>query len=1378
MVKFPTYSLLIVFLVFLMPSLSGQPENSYPFKNFSNREGFDQNTVWSIEQDKNGIYWLGTANGLIKYDGYSFYDVSWDLEYQADIYGERIGDILNDEQGLLWILSSNGLSIFNPAIERFFKISSDSIPQLSGVMEEENGTVLVFGRGFISSVTAGIMGDSITADWSHNLVPQEHSELRINDVLKVNEELYLLATSQGVYKMMISGDPAGPLFKSDALIADQRVSCLLRQDDLIWVGTSGGLHKTVIDGGKLRYLNSYSHSTSDPLTIGSNDIRTLLTGEDNNLWIGTWGGGLSLFESQDEVFYNFFFDPRNKDGISSSLINCIYRDQFNVLWIGTSQGGMSKLDLSRKPFTNFEHNPYENSSIPGNLINCILEDSEGYLWISTYQNPLSRSIKPVNDKSINNMSFKRYESWFNSFHGKNILSIYEDKHGYIWLGYENAVVLFDRKNESFTEISFEVHGVPIPAGQVNYNFIGSINKDKIIIAGNRILVIDNPWRHIRPYTRISIPVFATSTLLGSPVITAGIEGPEKIWIALRNQGLSQYSLVGDSLVLHDRLMSSREVNNSISSNSIFSIHKDRHERLWIGTFGGGLNRMNDDPTAGVSFDRLRDTLDLRDNVIYGIIEQNDSTLWLSTDLGICKLNSRNLQTLRFNIADGVASNNFRKNAYYKGHSGFYYFGGLYGLTVFKPDQINPNLIAPEILLSELEINNENVKPGEQINKKFTLAKPVSDISRLILTRSNQTLAFEVIVMHTATPEKNSFSYMLEGFDEKWIDVDQGSYKLSYNNLPSGKYNLRIRAFNGDGIISENETSLEIIMLSPWYAQIWSILLFIFVGLSIFFGIARYIIKIKDLQNSLHYEKIDKERIIEVNKAKLRFFTNISHEFKTPLALISIPLQKLHELITDKELKKHVSAAEKNTNKLISLIDQLMTFRRIEHGKLELKLNRTTLDEFLSPIAEAFESLSIKKKIEFYYESAEPELKIGIDLEKMEQVIYNLLSNAFKFTSPGGRVTLEGKSYPIDNSPHVCIEIKDTGKGIPKKDLDMIFERFYQGDTEVKNLGTGIGLTFSKSIIELHKGFIHVDSTPGAGSVFSVILPVNKDFLTHTDEDEVRRMDSYELIEFEELAGSLGTERLDSIQNSGTIHITDDEEEFTIAIREIFKSNYRILEASNGRDALNIAREEDLDLIISDVMMPEMNGYDFCSQVKSDIDLCHIPFILLTALDEMENHIQGVEYGADSYISKPFNLKYLEISAQKLIENRKKILEHFSRTHSIPKNVKISGIDREFIESINKTIQENLDNSSFGVVDLAESLNLSTSHFYRKLKLLTGQIPNAYIRNFRLRAAADLLKANPGISVKDVMYEVGFESASHFSHAFKKKYGLSPSEYTN
>ncbi len=993
-------------------------------------------------------------------------------------------------------------------------------------------------------------------------------------------------------------------------------------------------------------------------------------------------------------------------------------------------------------------------------------------------NPFAGAPNPLTIKCLSDLKFDRFDQWFDIFPDKNIFSLYEDKHDNIWLGYEfDGIVVYNKGNASFTRVEFELNGQKLPVESIRN--VAPIDQDKIMMAGSRIIVLEDPWSYLGSGRKVKIPV-QSSYSFDDPryIVAMNVQSPEEIWVGFNNHGLSRFSMEGGSLHLVEHHEHIESDESSISNNAIFSLKKDDNQSLWIGTFGGGLNRLKDIPGSSErEFERLQDTIGLSDNAIYGIIIENDSTLWCGTDMGISVLNTRTFKTTNYNIHDGLPGNNFRQSAYHKGNSGYYFFGGLNGLTIFKPGQISANLIPPDVRLTNLKINNKIVSVGDKVGGRTILDKDISEVEELILYRDDRTVSIEVTAYHTAIPEKNRISYILEGFDKEWIHVNQGSFSPTYTNLTPGDYTFRVRGYNCDGIISESEASLQITMMAPWFARTISKILFFVLALALISGVSIYMIKLKNLQNKLHFEQLDKERIEEVNQSKLRFFTNISHEFKTPLSLISIPLQKLQELVHGDEEKEYVKMIEKNSNRLIRLIDQLLTFRRIEQAGLELKISQTSLDGFIYPVADAFESLSVKKGIQFYYQVYDPGFKINLDLEKMEQVLFNLLSNAFKFTPPNGTVRLEGSIREIEGKKHACFDVSDTGAGIKMDDLNKIFERFYQSGSELRNMGTGIGLSYAKSIVDLHKGKIKVESTPGERTCFSVSIPLDESYSELFSKTDIRRLNASEMLEHDNISYDVSQGKNPANNNKNTVLVADDESEFRSIIKNVLQKKYRIIEAANGTDALEIAATGEVDIIISDVMMPGLNGYEFCKKVKTDIQLCHIPFILLTALEEIDSHIQGMVHGADSYMSKPFNLKYLEVTVQNLIENREKLKAHFNQSSSLPADVQISGIDTDFIEMVNKAIQDNLDDSSFGVEELAAEVNLSTSQLYRKLKLLTGQIPNAYLRNYRLQAAADLLAGNPGISVKSVMYEVGIESASHFSHAFKKKFGYSPSEFS-
>ena len=1369
--------ILLAILIAGAGNLNGQAENAYAIGRFSNEEGFNQNTVFAIEQDRCGALWLGTSNGLIRYDGNSFQDLSWEPEYQDDVYHGLILDIYCDSRNLLWVSSSIGLNIYYPDRDRFLKLTSDTLQSLRKTWEDEDGSIWVAGNRFVARTYPEIENDSIILRWSPNVLQGEFADLYVVDILKIAGNEYLLASTTGLYRLSLGEGKGESEIKAETIIPETDVSSLALHNNLICIGTHEGLYKTILEGNRLRLFKTHLHNPSDPASISSNHITDLLVGNDNRLWVSSWFGGLSLYNEEEETFTNFPWDPSSEDGISSNMMNCVFEDSFNVLWIGTSQAGLNKLDLTRKPFTHIEYNFYDPHSLPSNLINCLMEDSQGYLWVATYFSPLCKSRETVNDKGLSNLSFDRYDDWFRDDFDKNILSIFEDKLGNIWLGYDASVAIYNPERNSFTKLVFEANGREVPI--VDVREIAVVDQDRILIGGSSILILQDPWQYLGNKAEVSMPVHINCSLGDMQYVSdVIIEDRKHFWVGFYAAGLSLYSLEEDSLVLQKHYEHLEHDEKSISSDAVFSILKDGEQRMWIGTFGGGLNLLREINGDGEhEFERLMDKVGLRDNAVYGLIDQNDSILWCATDMGITRLNTRSFLTTHFSMVDGLPNNNFRFKAYHRGCSGYYYFGGLNGITAFKPDQISPNTTPPKVGLTELLINNMQVRVGEKVNKRIKIRKHISLEEKLILTKDDRTVSFESTVYHTSIPEKNSLSYMLDGFDKSWINVDQGIFTSTYTNLRPGEYTFRVRGYNCDGIATQEEATLQVIMLAPWYARTSSRILFVLIIISIISGIAWYLVKLNKLQNTLHFEQLDKERIKEINQSKLRFFTNISHEFKTPLSLISIPLQKLQEIITTDQEKEYVEMIEKNSNRLIRLIDQLLTFRRIEHGKDVLHVSKVSMDDLIYPVADAFESLSVKKGIQFFYRVKDPAYMINMDLEKMEQVLFNLLSNAFKFTPANGTVKLEGGKYKADGRYYARIKVTDTGVGIPQKDLEHIFERFFQSGPEIRKTGTGIGLSYSKSIVELHKGTIGVKSKPGKGTTFSILLPVNELPPEDLEDRDLKRLDANELLEYENITAEIIPEEDSLASQRPTVVIADDEDEFRRIIKNVLQKKYRVLEAPDGKTAMDMIRGNEPDLIISDVMMPGLNGYDLCRQVKTDMQLCHIPVILLTALEEIDSKIQGVEHGADSYISKPFNIKFLEVTVQKLIESREQIKEHFSRSHTLPKGVKISGIDSGFIQSVNRAIQQNMSDPSFGVEELAGEINLSSSQLYRKLKQLTGQIPSAYLRNYRLQAAAELLSGNRDISIKNVMYEVGIESASHFSTAFKNKFGKSPSEYT-
>jgi signal transduction histidine kinase/DNA-binding response OmpR family regulator/ligand-binding sensor domain-containing protein len=1367
-------------MAFLLGGLFVQSEviaQYYRIESFSNREGFSQNTVTAIGEDKYGSLWIGTSNGLIKYDGYDFFNYFWEPGSANSIRSSTIDGIISDERGLLWIITRSGLEIFDPGKESFHHLPNDSLININRLRILDRNSTWIMGDGFLAIMTANYVNDSLTLQLSSNLLSYLPYPLNVNDILELEQNIILMATDKGLYQFELLWPGSAELTSvriEQVDFPEIPVERLVMFDGAIWVGTQQGLIKTFMEGRRLHILEQYVNDETDKNSIPSNRITDLLVGNTGELWIGTWLGGLSKYNQEGNNFNNFTYDSRKQSGITSSIVNCLYEDKFGVIWIGTGQGGLCKLDQFQKKFYNLYHDAYNPSSIPGNLVNDILEDSKGYLWVATYRESLCRSTQPINDENLPELSFHRYNTWFNSYQEKNILSLFEDRFGYIWLGYENSVVVLDPVTGVFLELGFREGELTVPVTSV-YN-ITAIEDSKLLIAGNSLIILNNPWKQLLKGDFSNIQVESVYDDLSTMPIASILVEKNRLWCGTWSGGLYLFEMDQKEIRL---LQSYKSTSKKVNSNIIIftCLHSGQGDHFLAGTFGGGLVSVSRPSIDSFSVSHQIIKGNLLSNVVYGILQENDSTLWLSTDLGILRYYTGSNQVNSYNVNDGLPSNNFRINAFHKGSSGYFYFGGLDGITAFRPDHINDNPVPPQVKLVNLKINNNKILPGKKYNRRIILDKPVQESDELMLYPGDRSITFDILVEHSSSPSKNRLAYMMEGFDDEWTHVNSGKHSLTYMNLPPGNYTMKMVGFNRDRLQSEKSAELKLIVVKPWYIRWWSLSLFVFVialsGTAVFY----YLIKLEKLRHSVLFEQKEKQRIEQVNQAKLIFFTNISHEFKTPLTLITAPLQVLMEMVIPGEQKKYLNIIDRNIQRLNFLITQLLSFRKAEQGKLDLKLTRTTLGDFVYPVAEAFDSLSQEKDIFFEYKIGDPSTEIVADPRELEKVIYNLLSNAFKFTPAKGKVSLEGMVDYHNNRNCVKIIVTDNGIGIQEDKLDKIFERFYQVDSGFNNSGAGIGLSYSKSIVELHKGYIEVESIPNVRTSFSVYIPICNSTESKVVETKTIGRNDEDWLEIEELnISSISDHKNLPAQKETSIMIIEDEVEIRIFLHDLLCNEYNVIESGNGQDALKKLEDHTPDMIISDVMMPGISGFDLCKKIKSEIETCHIPVILLTALGDMKEQIQGKEYGADAYIAKPFNVKYLLASITELFENRIRIQEHFAKTPLLSPDLKISMKDKKLIRRLNEIIENHLDNSGFGVEELSKELGFSYSQLYQKMKLFTGQTPNAYIRNYRLQRAADRIRKDPWINIQTVMFDVGIESASYFSHSFKKTFGDTPKDY--
>ena len=1349
--------------------------NAQNFERFSNKEGFNQNTINAIEQDRYGFLWYGTPNGLIKYDGYEFKTYTTQSKTDGNLSSNFIFSLFKDKQGVLWIGTNLGVNIYIPWLEKFYTVPLSKKTSITNIESGPLGRIWFSGENQLFACELTDIENG-TFKVSENILKSFSEFPVINSFVFKDESTLILGTSKGLKSISLKDDV--PSISSFDRLTETSISTVVHINNIFWIGTNNeGIYKATLDKNRLHIIQTFKSTKKQPVP---EKVNTIFEDHTGMVWIGTKDDGLYKYNQEQNTFNHFSFNQKDELGLSSHQINALYQDDFDVLWIGTAQGGINKLDLTQKPFINYSSNPYDSFSISDNLITSILEDKRGYLWISGYNSPLVRSQKSINSNNINKLKFDNLQSKLPWSEGDIMRCIYEDQRGFIWLGTNNAIIIYNPLNSKFKKVILKDNkNLPY---QDHFRNIIQIDKNNILLSGNNIIILENPWQEIKNKTKPVLKIKSEVDLKNNRLQTILKDGENSFWFGTP-KGLLKGVFKQNKLVIEQQYTANSIDEIKLSYDDIFSLHKENND-LWIGTFGGGLNKMTlDNKGLPTKIEYFRKSDILPDDAIYGILQEGKSHLWLSTDMGLVKFNIDNHNINVFDVRDGLTQNNFRQDCYFKGNSGYFYFGGLNGATIFKPENIKLNTQPPEILITSLLIDDKPVKINEKINKKIILEKSISETEHISISQNQTIISFNLAVKHTSEPSKNKLAYKLEGFNDNWIEKPIGKTTVTYTNLSAGDYVFRIKAANGDGIWSTTDKKLHIKILPPWYNTWWSYLLFSILFMSICIGIVIYFVQHERLKQGLLYEKMDKERIETINQGKFRYFTNLSHEFRTPLTLISGPLERIIAGNSDSKNIKYLNIIEKNTKRLLNLADQLITFRQAEQGHVNLNLTKCTLGDFVYPITEAFENYALEKHINFFYKITDSNEDIVLDIEKFERIIFNLLSNSFKNTPAQGNISIEASVSVLLDEKIINIDVVDTGKGIPEENLINIFERFYQLGSKAGDIsGGGIGLSFCKSLANLLGGVISAKSKPDVETRFSINIPSkeNEDFLidTGTLADKSYIKDwvplSNTLIESKTLLPDAKEEK------EYTILVVENEVDIQNFLMTELSVKYNILIANNGVEALDRIKSKEPDLIVSDVMMPEMDGYELCEKIKSTPESCHIPVLLLTALGDNNNVIKGLEFGADDYISKPFSLKHLELRINKLIQTNVQIKKYFAKNSLLPKDkdkdLGLSKKEEAFIASIIETIEKNLSDSTFGVEELSKDAGLSTSHFYRKLKQLTGQVPNVYLRNYRLQRAAELLKSNEGYNVAQVMYQIGIESNSYFSTSFKKLHGVSPSEF--
>ncbi len=1364
------------------------------FQNISIDDGLSQSVVNAIIQDHNGFMWFGTQDGLNKYDGHTvsiykhnpldsnsisgndirvFYldehknlwigiyagginrlnlltgeivHFKHDRDDENSLPDNNVWKFIVDNAGVFWIASEGGgLISFDPEEKKFNqfrhnpnKLNSLSNDYVRSIFQDSKGDLWIGTEDGLNKLNCiRTDEDSVIQNREYQFQhfknkPKNPNSLSNNSVWAIAEDsennLWIGTHGGGLNRF----DQQTQRFKRFQRDVNNNSSINSNEVWSIYEDSFGNLLVGTLDGGLNIFdpkTEKFRHVVHDPQiknSIANNSILTFFTDSSERLWIGTFGGGISKSEKNPPKFNPVKVIPGKQNGLNHNSIQSFYVDQKEALWVGTWGGGLNKFDRQTNNVTHYLHNPDENNSLSANAVMAIDNDKAGNLWLGTWGGGLNK-FTPSTGKFVH---YKHNPDIANSLNDDFIMTFLRDKNGILWIGTrQGGLNKFDPKTQTFSHYKHD----PENTESISHNFIMDIYE-----------------------------------------IQDGT-----LWIGTMGGGLNEFDIETGKFKSYKH---NPEIPGSLSDNGVLAIHKDIAENLWVGT-KNGLNKFD---YASSKFIYFFEQDGLPNNVIMGILEDDNGSLWLSTNKGLSKY-TEGLEGINFRnyeVSDGLQSNEFSNGAFYKSETGQLFLGGINGFNAFSPDQVIDNPSKPKVVLTGFR----------KFNKPAQLDTVISEIRNIELTYDENFFSFDFAALDFTNPEKNKYAHKMVGFDKDWI---QSRTKFaSYTNLNPGQYIFRVKGSNNDGVWNETGTSVKITILPPWWRTTWAYFVYAVVLVCLLYAARRMEISRLKMRGELEKKEFKAQKLLEVDQLKSRFFANISHEFRTPLTLIIGPLEDLLEKTKNKDSKESLNLIQRNAKRVLSLINQLLDLSRLESGKMMLNAKKENIVEFLRGLVMAFASLAEQKNIALNFEACDdfktsPEQsEIYFDSDKIEKIFFNLLSNAFKFTSAGGAITVS-ISFQADELPgtskvpgNLKISVKDTGIGIPSGQLPHVFDRFFQvdGSSTREHSGSGIGLALTKELVELHKGKIEVQSEMGIGAEFTVWLPKGNAHLTEEEiiEDSIEIEKTEPKIFIPEVDSEAEVESLPAAlqdsENENIILIVDDHKDVRHYIRKHLEEHYKIVESDNGADGLEKASELVPDLVISDVMMPKMNGYEFCAALKTDEKTSHIPVILLTARAGEKDKLAGLETGADDYLTKPFSSKEMLVRVSNLIEQRRKLRQRFMHEGGLiqPSEVTVTSVDKAFFEKIISVIEEHMEEEEFGVEMLSLEMNIGRRQLHRKISAITNLSPTGFIRSVRLQRARQLLEQEAG-TVSEIAFQTGFNSLSYFSKAFQKQFGMLPSE---
>ncbi|MEI2271798.1 response regulator [Sphingobacterium sp. ML3W] len=1306
----------ILYLLLVWTNLQAQ---SFYFKNYQPHDGLSNSSVKCITQDTQGFLWLGTRNGLNRFDGNQFKIFRHNASDPTSIGSSSILSILTDSKGILWVGTTRGTYCYNPVKENFQPFDRIPIGEVNAI-HEYAGFIWLLSTGklyrynpytteivpfdqnknTLVAITSSKKGGLWTTDINSTIERYQVNEGKFvqialkktnrkalantKTVYAINDSLLMVGTINSAYLFDFKNGTLKNLFANHYPKKVIQANCIIQQTESVyWIGTETGIYTYNIHTGQSQHIKK---DLLNPFAISDNAVLNFYRDREDNIWFGTFFGGFNQYSNQFDNFKKYLYGF-GKSALSGNIVHDIKKDSYGNFWIGTEDGGLNKIDGQTQQIQHFVANGKKGSIAHNNVHGLATIGDE--LWVGS------------------------------TTHGLDILNVKTGK----------LKKHYDRIGSGPLQSSF---AVCIFKSRDNSMFVGT---DRALYGYNK---------HSDSFDVLPIKAW----IQGIYEDEYGI-----LWVNTYGSGVYQYNR-GTGEIQH--LSSEQGKRNTLVNNYVNGLFEDSKKNLWFCT-ESGLSKYRRDG----HFTNYLTESGLPSNQVFKVLEDDNNSIWISTGGGLVRLDGNLPHMVIYTSRDGLPADQFNYNSAFKDKDGTLYFGTIKGMVSFNPTKSIKNSFIPPIFISDIQINNESIPVRENgiLKQSISLSKEIQ------LSYNSSNISFNIAALSFVSPKSNAYRYIMEGYDKGWTDIT-GNQKIYYNKLPPGTYTFRFKGANNNGIWNPTEKELRIVVSPPWWLSSWAYFAYFFAVSTIVLLILRYYFLLIKANNAQKMDNYERKKEQEVYNLKLEFFTNLAHEIRTPLTLIKMPLEKIIRTrqFTDSETASDLALMEKNTSRLIRLTNQLLDFRKAETNNMSLIFTKTDINSLLSDVFNDLNSLAKEKLLHYDLSLPRITLTAFVDEEALRKILTNLIHNGIKYADNHVHIKL----LPFNSDDIMFnIEFRNDGEIIPFDKREKIFEPFYRLNESDKDTGTGIGLPLSRSLVELHQGSLSLVYTEEQRNIFLLSLPIFqeqsldiKPFLEENYKTEERGMYAKE----------------EETTEKPVILIVEDNKEILAYLNKELKINYTILRANNGAEALEILDRDNVQLVLTDIMMPIMDGIALCKRIKTDILYSHIPVIFLTAKNALDAKIQGLKIGADAYIEKPFSMEFLMVQLRNILNNRKIIKNYFTNSPSTHlAEINVSAPDKDFISLLNTIIYDNISDIDLNVEELAKLMNMSRPTLYRKIKGLSDLTPNELINISRLKKAAELLTQKE-YNITQISTMVGYTVQSNFSRDFHKHYGMPPSTY--